>query len=71
MEFELVLSMVKKISRRMWLFIINVIVLLLSMFIPKTSKIVILGGWTGQRFADNSRYLFLYLNKYKLLMPLQ
>jgi len=65
MEFELVLSMVKKISRRMWLFIINVIVLLLSMFIPKTSKIVILGGWTGQRFADNSRYLFLYLNKYK------
>jgi len=43
----------------------NLVVLLISLFIPKSKKIWLIGGWFGQRFADNSRYLFLYLNDNK------
>lgn len=39
--------------------------MIISFFIPKSNKFVIIGGWFGERFADNSRYLFLYLNEYK------
>ncbi|WAI00841.1 CDP-glycerol glycerophosphotransferase family protein [Methanogenium organophilum] len=39
----------------------------LSLIIPKNSKILVIGGWFGERFADNSRYLyeFLSINKEK------
>lgn len=43
----------------------NVTTLLISFFIPKSKKMWLMGGWFGQRFADNSRYLFLYLNDNK------
>jgi len=33
--------------------------------VRKDSKVVVVGGWFGKRFSDNSRYFFLYLNKYK------
>lgn len=31
----------------------------------KKKNIVIIGGWFGRRFSDNSRYLYLYLNENK------
>lgn len=34
-------------------------------FFKRNKKIVLCTGWNGLRFADNSRYLFLYLNAYK------
>ncbi|OUO91580.1 CDP-glycerol glycerophosphotransferase family protein [Cloacibacillus sp. An23] len=48
--------------------IINIILGVLSILVPKTSKIIVIGGWFGQRFADNSKafYLFLVQNKSRL-----
>lgn len=42
----------------------NVIFYTISLFIPKSRNIVIIGGWFGERFADNSKYTFLYLSKH-------
>ncbi|MDV3425914.1 MAG: CDP-glycerol glycerophosphotransferase family protein [Bacillota bacterium] len=38
---------------------------LITFFIPRSSKIVICGGWSGGRFADNSKAMFLYLSQNK------
>jgi CDP-glycerol glycerophosphotransferase len=38
---------------------------MISIFIPKSTKIFLVGGWFGQRFADNSKYFFLYSHKNK------
>ncbi len=48
--------------------IINIILNIISCIIPKTRKIVIVGGWFGERFADNSKamYLFLFQNRKRL-----
>ncbi|HFI0701052.1 TPA: CDP-glycerol glycerophosphotransferase family protein [Streptococcus suis] len=43
----------------------NICIFFVSIFIPKSNKYVIVGGWEGKRFADNSRGLFEYLNKNK------
>lgn len=51
-----------KIIKRVTLVLINVLVLIISFMIPKSNKIAIVGGWFGQRFADNSKYFYLYLN---------
>lgn len=32
---------------------------------PRDPKIILCTGWGGERFADNSRYIFLYLNEHK------
>lgn len=49
---------------------LNMLVKIILIFIKKDSKVIIIGGWFGKRFADNSKYLYLYLNenkeKYKL-----
>lgn len=34
-------------------------------FCPRDKSIVLIGGWCGKRFADNSRYLFQYLSENK------
>jgi CDP-glycerol glycerophosphotransferase len=31
--------------------------------IPRKNKVWVFGAWYGQRFSDNSRYLFEYVNK--------
>lgn len=40
---------------------LNFLIALLVIIIPKRNDIWILGGWFGERFADNSKYLFLYV----------
>jgi CDP-glycerol glycerophosphotransferase len=55
----------KTIIKEIFIIISNLIILLISFFIPKSKKIWLMGGWFGQRFADNSRYFFLYLNDNK------
>tara|TARA_A100000164_G_C21915205_1_gene777888 strand:+ start:995 stop:2233 length:1239 start_codon:yes stop_codon:yes gene_type:complete len=45
-------------------YIINSLFFLLSILIPKKKNLIIFGCRTGRRYADNSRYLFLYLNKF-------
>lgn len=48
--------------------IANCLLVIFSLVIPKSRKYVIVGGWYGQRYADNSRAFFEYLcdNKNKL-----
>ena len=38
--------------------------LFLSLIIPRSKNIIVFGSRDGKRFADNSRYLFVYLNKF-------
>ena len=36
----------------------------LSYLIPKDKNLWVFGAWFGERYADNSKYLFEYVNKY-------
>lgn len=47
---------------------LNYISVVISFFIPRSAKWVVCGGWFGQRFADNSKSMYLYLfhNKERL-----
>ena len=49
----------------------NMFLLLFSYLIPKSEKYVIVGGWYGKRYADNSKGIFLYLNKNKQKLGLK
>ena len=51
---------IKKYSRYILIFIS----FLLSTVIPRSKNIIVFGSRDGKRFADNSRYLFFYLNKF-------
>lgn len=56
------MQIIIKSSKKLMLFLINVLVLTISFSIPKSNKIAIVGGWFGKRFADNSKHFYLYLN---------
>lgn len=56
------MQIIIKSTKRLMLFLINVLVLTISFTIPKSNKIAIVGGWFGKRFADNSKHFYLYLN---------
>lgn len=45
--------------------IFNICLYVVSIFIPKSKKYVIIGGWYGERYADNSRYMYEYLCQHK------
>jgi len=55
----------KRILHLLTTFFLNLVTIVLNLFVRKDSKVVVVGGWFGKRFADNSRYFFLFLNKYK------
>ena len=38
------------------------IVYLISFLIPKKRNLWVFGSWFGQKYADNSKYLFEYIN---------
>ncbi|MGI6778248.1 MAG: CDP-glycerol glycerophosphotransferase family protein [Acetivibrionales bacterium] len=59
------LKILYKVSKRIFFAITNLLVLLVSLMIPKTNRIIVVGGWFGKRFADNSKYFFLYANENK------
>lgn len=56
------MQIIIKNTKRLMLFLINVLVLTISFTIPKSNKIAIVGGWFGKRFADNSKHFYLYLD---------
>ncbi|WP_213370277.1 CDP-glycerol glycerophosphotransferase family protein [Mesobacillus boroniphilus] len=56
---------VKETAKKLLLLIINFFILIISFLIPKTDKIVLVGGWYGKRFADNSKHFFLYAHENK------
>ena len=39
----------------------NISTILYNIFIRRNKKIVLIGAWMGEKFADNSRYLYQYL----------
>lgn len=51
--------------KKIIILLINCGIFLLTFLIPKSDKIVIVGGWFGNRFADNSKHFFLNLNASK------
>lgn len=53
------------------LLFLNTLIFIISLCIPKSKKIIIMGGWFGDRFSDNSKYMFLYLNDYKKTLGLK
>ena len=59
------MQVVKKVLIKIATFLLNLLVMSISLIIPKTDQIVIVGGWFGKRFADNSKYFFLYANQQK------
>lgn len=54
-----------EILKRALIIALNSFLFIISLIIPKTDKIVIVGGWFGNRFADNSKHFFLYLHDKK------
>lgn len=44
---------------------INFISLILSLIVPKNKNIWIFGSWFSEKFLDNTKYMFLYLNNNK------
>ncbi|NLH37831.1 MAG: hypothetical protein GX468_06850 [Thermotogaceae bacterium] len=56
---------IKRVMHPFVVFSLNLVTIVLNLFVRKNSKVIIVGGWFGKRFADNSRYFFLYLNKHK------
>lgn len=44
--------------------IFNLLLFFLIKIIPKKNNILVFGDRAGRRFADNSRHLFIYINKY-------
>ena len=53
---------------RTWVCLIIDIFLL---FVKRDKKIIVCSGWCGERFADNSRYIFLYLCQQKERLALK
>lgn len=51
-------------------FIINFLIDLFLFIFKRDKHIVVCTGWGGERFADNSRYIYLYLNENKLSLQL-
>lgn len=54
--------MIRKIGKLFYYFV-NVPLYWLSKLIPKDEKIWIFGAWFGQKYSDNSKYLFEYVNE--------
>ena len=49
--------------------IIKILFFLLIKSVPKKNNLLVFGDRAGRRFADNSRYLYLYLNKKIICIP--
>jgi len=60
----IVVKMLKKILRFLLYLPVGYFVYFLSLFVPKNSNIWVFGSWFGNKFADNSKYLFLYVKKF-------
>lgn len=48
------------VLRQIYRIIVLNFVNILTTLIPKDKKLIIFGGWNGEKFIDNSKYLFIY-----------
>lgn len=51
--------------------LLNILILLISFIVYKEERIWIFGSWFGEQFLDNTKYLFLYCDKYKQELALK
>ena len=65
------MSKFKLILKKIIIILINTIIYMLSLIIPKSEKIWIFGSWYGNRFSDNSRYLYLYCTENRAKLGLK
>lgn len=49
--------------KRLILYILNIPLYWIAKFVPKDNRVWIFGAWFGDKYADNSRCLFEYINK--------
>lgn len=56
---------VKRAFELLRIVLINLLTIVLNLFIWRKESIWLFGSWMGMKFADNSRYLFQYLNEKK------
>ena len=59
----MVVKINKGVLLRLFTPIINLFVDIVNLFIHRDRSIILFGSWMGERFADNSRFLFQYLSK--------
>jgi len=52
-----------KKMRTLIIYILNIPLYLISKIVPKNEDIWVFGSWFGEKYADNSKYLFEYVNK--------
>lgn len=57
--------MIIKIAKKIYLFISNLVWAIRSLFWNRDKGIILFGAWFGEKFADNSRYLFQFLAENK------
>ena len=57
--------MIDKLIRKVMVFIYNIGMAFTSLFWKKDKNAVLIGSWFGEKFADNSRFLFQYLSDNK------
>jgi len=53
---------VKKL-KEIIIFVLNLPIYWISFFVPKNKYLWVFGAWNGDKFSDNTRYLFEYVNK--------
>jgi len=46
-----------------FIYLLGNIIYLISFLIPKNKNLWVFGAWFGEKYADNSKYLFEYVNK--------
>lgn len=57
----MIIRVITKLYNVFW----NILTWTLNAFIRRSDRVVLVGSWMGEKFADNSRYLFQYLFKNK------
>ena len=55
----------KKVLKFIYVWIQNLCIFLLNLFIWRSKQIWLFGSWMGEKFADNSRFLFQYIDENK------
>ncbi|MBD3808354.1 MAG: CDP-glycerol glycerophosphotransferase family protein, partial [Epsilonproteobacteria bacterium] len=49
--------------KKIFLYLLNLPLYWISRLVPKDENIWIFGAWFGEKYADNSKYLFEYMSK--------
>ena len=56
------IRIIKKIGNKIAIILCNLFIMIVGVFIKRDSKVIIVGAWMGEKFADNSRFLFQFLH---------